>query len=128
MIKTTELRIGNLVLFAQESTVFKVMDIDLNGIGVDDGDERTWIEIDQFEGVPITEELLLKFGFEKNFISPNVERYSVDGFAINSYSNKEDGDYFWLGYYMNSINKHIEYVHQIQNLYFALTGKELTSK
>lgn len=31
-------------------------------------------------------------------------------------------------YYINAINTQIKYVHQLQNLYFALTNEELTFK
>jgi hypothetical protein len=74
--------------------------------------------------IPLTEEWLLKFGFEKtewdNFNSYRLMIGSND-YAIILYSdgNCEVGDI---------ITCKIEYVHQLQNLYFALTGEELTLK
>lgn len=56
--------------------------------------------------IPLTEEWLLKFGVE-----------SIYDFKIYN----DDGDVF---YYAVGC----EYVHQLQNLYFALTGEELEIK
>lgn len=69
--------------------------------------------------IPITEEWLLKFGFEKE---PKIELenyYFKDGWLCENYSEGDGGIHF--------IAK-CEYVHQLQNLYFALTGKELQLK
>ena len=77
-----------------------------------------------FKPTPLTEEWLLKFGFEKtewdNFNSYRLIIGNND-YAIVLYSdgNCEVGDI---------ITCKIEYVHQLQNLYFALKGKELTKQ
>lgn len=122
-IKANELRIGNKVLFASEGTEFTVVDITKGGLGVEDEIESTWIEIDQFEGIPLTEEWLVKFGFErKNYSDDTVNDYWIhkDMFP--------DHYVYYLPYknlsiYVGSLT--IEYVHQLQNLYFSLTGNEL---
>ncbi len=74
--------------------------------------------------IPLTEEWLLKFGFEykdrggyKGWYSPFVLNESIRIFEI------ENG---WFKY--SSARSVIKYVHQLQNLYFALTGEELTIK
>lgn len=64
-MKASDLRILNKILFSEDGTVCEVLEIDLNGLRVDCGDgEVVWIEIEQFDGIPITEEWLLKFGFK----------------------------------------------------------------
>lgn len=72
-----------------------------------------------FETIPLTEEWLLKFGFE--YFG------RMTGWVIGNHSINEFGDFFEF-----CINKEIpvklQYVHQLQNLYFALTGEELTIK
>lgn len=91
--------------------------------------------LDHFEPIPLTEEWLLRFGFKKN--EPEIS----DGYF--NWWNKEksvsvdveyvltDNGVELLYYYvLQDINgcrpyKHIIYVHQLQNLYFALTGQEL---
>jgi len=78
--------------------------------------------------INLNDEWLLRFGMElqSGYLS-NLRTASLKGFRINTYKN-EDLGFWWLGLYHNSKNNHIKYVHQLQNLYFALTGEELTLK
>lgn len=65
--------------------------------------------------IPLTEEWLLKFGFEK------LEgRDDTFFFQLN---NVQITDYNVSGYDYDSFN--IKHVHQLQNLYSALTNEEL---
>lgn len=66
--------------------------------------------------VHLTEEWLLKFGFEK---VREYFDYNNNGFEI-----QKDKNGFYI--HINCGNIYIEYLHQLQNLYFALTGEELT--
>lgn len=122
-MKTNELRIGNLILFSEGGIEFIVDTISEKGLNVHNDIESIWIEIETFEPIPLTEEWLLKFGFE---IQHNTPFYSMvarkDGFNL-----KVDitGNLFFSEGYFNVQPK---YVHQLQNLYFALTGKELIKK
>ena len=75
--------------------------------------------------IPLTEEWLIKFGFEpelKNKDSINGEFivYWKYPFVFNTNHG------WWL--YSKQLKIQPEYVHQLQNLYFALTGEELTIK
>lgn len=72
-----------------------------------------------FEGIPLTEEIILKCGFEFEKI---VGWYIKDGIEI--FFNKK-GRYFKGNY---PIKIHIRYVHQLQNIFYALTGQELEVK
>lgn len=77
-------------------------------------------DVSQFEGVPLTEEWLKKFGFSPS----NKERtiWRRLGISITFYP-----DYITLnvkGYRL--IN--IKHVHELQNAFFALTGEELKFK
>ena len=101
-----ELRIGNLI----EQGVIEMM-----------SQNAVWINeklllIDEIQPIPLTEEWLLKFGFEK-FKGNNTDCF-LDNFETSC--NMEL--FFWKGTQIKNIN----YVHQLQNLYFALTEKELT--
>jgi hypothetical protein len=82
-MKAQELRIGNLILFASEGIVFTVNSIEGYGMILSNKDEETWIEYDQTEPIPLTEDWLLKFGFE--------DKDHVDSSDVISYKNK-DGD------------------------------------
>jgi hypothetical protein len=102
--------------------------------------------VDYLQPIPITEEWLLKAGFELYDYEPNEEGDEFPDFIYMSYkitppeklyyytitNTPEDGGYFdfcikvqFADYVMLSS---IQHVHQLQNLYFALTGKELEFK
>lgn len=122
-MKANELRIGNWYL----STKFQVPVICEMGDFYEiyaraDGSSEYTVD-DIFEPIPLTEEWLLKFGFRNECGYNCAVCYTLDfnsGLTIN-FLNKE------LYCYLNSIRlDNIKYVHQLQNLYFALTGNELT--
>lgn len=90
---------------------------------------RTYNQFDEFvEPIPLTEEWLVKFGFEKvndNFMTIESYHYEnkncwiyliADGFELELNTLSE----------RNNLCRTYKYVHQLQNLYFALTGEELT--
>lgn len=114
---TNELRIGNLVY--DEIEVCKVDAIFNDFVRV--LCDNTVINLFEPKTIPITEEWLLKMGFENNHSSVNFKTFYNNGFdyRIELYS---DGKVFF------DELREIQYVHQLQNLYFALTGEELTIK
>lgn len=130
-MKPQELRIGNYVLFAEDNTVFRVVQIEQNGLEVQNSEELTWIEIECFEGIPLTEEWLLMFGFVRGGFSKKASDsfYEIAVGASGLFINPDNG-VVWIERGTNIFNNPalIEYVHQLQNLYFALTGEELTIK
>lgn len=73
--------------------------------------------------IHLTEEWLLKFGFEKDnagsFSSKMIDNYSIRIWYVS-------GAFRWTANYFCSAE--LKYVHQLQNLYFALTGQELEYK
>lgn len=83
-------------------------------------------ETDEFavSPIPLTEEWLLKFGFEPYENIGNRRLYHIETFIVESSIPAAPV------YYTSSreLICFIEYVHQLQNLYFALTGEELTIK
>ena len=79
--------------------------------------ERTWCK-----PIPLTEELLLKMGFK--YIGG--EGYALDnGFSI--YSSLRNG-WMAIGTKLVPNIKGVQYIHQLQNLYYALTNEELIIK
>lgn len=66
--------------------------------------------------VPLTEDLLLRMGFEKT----HRGKFERDDLPYDLYGG--------VGLYMHGVKPEIEHVHQLQNLYHALTGEELTIK
>jgi hypothetical protein len=93
--------------------------------------------VDYIKPIPLTEEWLLKFGFEEEAMrySKNIDLFGGGKKLCFS------GDYLYIidSEKQNTIptdvvtiwNKDVKkefYVHQLQNLYFALTGEELIIK
>lgn len=118
-IEAKDLRIGNLVCFGESGTIFTVGGISATGLDVSNEDEETWIEIDVFEPIPLTEELLLEFGCIVYEFDHKENQYRLDDrlFMIR------DGvvcDY--------ASNVKLPHVHTFQNFIFALTQKELKQK
>ena len=115
MIQANELRIGNWVQ-RFDGSVFQVTKFDIFQLH----------EIPLYlnpKPIPITEEWLLKLGFEerKNLIF--TYSFPNKKYAYTIFGDNEDGFSITLLYKIE-----IKYVHQLQNLYFALTGEELTIK
>jgi hypothetical protein len=71
--------------------------------------------------IPLTEEWLLKFGFLK--LGEGYEFWESSVFNIEFIRN-----HWHFCYTSNVLCTHIKYLHQLQNLYFALVGEELTIK
>lgn len=124
-MKVKELRIGNLVL-NQWGEIDSVEQIGISLVQFENG----YCREDDLKPIPLTEEWLLKFGFEPFFGLGLVKRgLSVDG-TVAHFSF----DYWRLGDQANYLENddfveipiEIKYVHQLQNLYYALTGEELT--
>ena len=110
-MKASELRIGNLVNEYKETVV------------VTKNTFKIWDEynLSKFiKPIPLTEEWLVKFGFEYKEMYYQ-SKYLV---ALN--------DCFIIAervtglFYVDAPNNELKHVHQLQNLYFALTCKELT--
>jgi len=122
-MKATELRIGNYV-YHHCSTIVEV--IDSHKIEIES------INHGFFEPIPLTEEWLLKFGFilEKDLVLLREDEKEYQVYIKNiSIIDIKGSYYFWIGieednWYSFEWTK-IEYVHQLQNLNFAITGEEL---
>jgi len=123
-MNTNELMIGNLCQDKISGALLKVTGTHENDISFYVIDRNLfplqpgW----QAEPIPLTEEWLLKFGFEKN---DNNQFILMEG-SVDILFNKDLN-----GWTCDGINFSInmtEHVHQLQNLYFALTGEELKLK
>lgn len=82
-----------------------------------------------FEPIPLTEEWLLKFRFKEIGKTKVYIIYEIMQVHLQWCDNK----LFWVGCFgsersyfpLDDSLFHIKYVHQLQNLYYALTGEEL---
>lgn len=125
-MKANELRLGNWVSLNGNSTQVDV--IDYNQIIAT---ELGLIELKFIKPIPLTEEWLSKFGFntDKVTFGIHVDNIRFRLFQINascSYNDNENEFTVTVYQYKYRIEIcRIKYVHQLQNLYFALTNEEL---
>lgn len=116
-MKIKELRIGNYVLAGEYDFPMCVTGIFEDKVYLNfDGNNDDDLICKEIEIMPIrlTDETLLKFGFVKGDIY-----HFIDDFYIDNW-NPEQSHYTY-----NAETVKIKYLHQLQNLYFSLTGKEL---
>jgi len=121
-MKANELRLKNLIMFGELRHECKPCDI-LNLYQ----SEIAHREISEYKPIPLTEEWLVKFGFEivSGFATKSTERCQ---FQVGMITEEKWQIEFAIGMILVWNIFNIEYVHQLQNLYFALTGEELTIK
>jgi len=113
-MRAEELRIGNYVI-DEFGDCRKILHLNKSSVEFDYG------IIDMYENlksVPLTEDWLLKFGF--------IKLEGWDDTFFFQLNNVQILEYNISGYDYDDFN--IKNVHQLQNLYFALTGEELTIK
>lgn len=144
MIKPIEIHIGNyFAVPRKDQTPFRVdlmeyVTADLCKVGMNvhkyefqgkliDGHPLTWEHTD-LEGIPLTEEWLLKLGFK-----PSLDTYL--GYLSPSFRNSQririrlsNTQNFYYSTNNSTNPLWITCVHQLQNLYFALSGKKLEVK
>lgn len=119
----TEARIGNFIKYGTHEVI-------LSGI---DKDGRVWTDpvldgyIDNYEGIPLTEDWLINFGFEKES-KEYFNRETKYANLLLFYSEHHNKYWYFADVERRQYNSTLPilYVHQLQNLYFALTGKELS--
>lgn len=115
MIDTKDIRMGNLVL-DKHGKPSRVSEIAKTGIKVEGGPGTYRQYAGEFSPININAEWLIKLGLKMGGPNINATNFSIDGFGV-SYHYDDSGYY--------SHNAKLSFVHQIQNLYYALTGKEL---
>lgn len=131
-MKTTELRIGNYHLYHMVDKLDERVEWD-EVCQIDFDDLRILSEFEdnpEYQPIPLTEEWLLKFGFEgKVSKTSNCGNYYLNYDA--EYGHHDMALWYQRGSWCFSHTGRftvLKYVHQLQNLYFALTGEELTIK
>lgn len=131
-MEANELRIGNFVL-DKDGNIESIFEISKYG----DLYRINELDPDYFKSITLTEEWLLKFGFVKDFYRINdqslPERFIEDDIwrledEIHLFC--KDGIWWLMDEYdlLLSLKREMKGVHDLQNLFFALKGKELTLK
>lgn len=122
MIKATELRIGNYVNYFSGTLARQ---IDNYTVSASDICCLTG-SVAHAEGIPLTEEWLLKFGFVKRKMYGYDQHFAYHHHKLHSSITALYNSDFSIC--LDNVARGVVYVHRLQNLYFALTGEELTIK
>lgn len=152
-MKSNELRIGNWINIYDDfnAKVTGMTNTNKAWFVKNPHNDDCAFNVHQIKPIPLTEEWLLKFGFIDDN-KTNRKEYKLIFTYINwcLFGNTPESNYFRVyqetdknkyhedirGYYLGEFQVYaslsfvitIKYVHQLQNLYFALTGKELNEK
>lgn len=144
-MKASELRLGNYIQVNNGSNYTGIGTVatmsntgEENDVAYyDNNGLYEYTDLRLFQPVPLTEEWLIKFGFEAysthvNYIELQIKSNKPSNHVVIRYGLQRD--------YFNIFNHsecdftemqyltEVKFVHQLQNLYFALTGEELTIK
>jgi hypothetical protein len=130
LLEPKDLRIGNILLYKGKYVHITTLSLDIDDeyeetigfcdLGKLSNEITDWNRslIADLQPTPLTPELLEKCGFEKR---NNV--YSNGNMGFEVVSLKSGGEMYLVPNALYCID--IKYLHQLQNLYFTLTGKEL---
>jgi len=133
MIQSNELRLGNIITdewYESYKTIIVVESMDNKGINInasDDGKpygmaspvldyDRKYNEV---FGIPLTEEWLIKLGFESRH---SLETKEIVFWDLPGTNVK----FLTAGFELMWFDTQVKSVHHLQNLVFTLTGEELT--
>lgn len=132
-IPVQELRIGNIVMNV-ENGVSRVICCDMINLRqnyfppdpeeywIGERREQILLSLGYNEAIPLTEEWLVKLGFKK-YNDSNCWKLPNNWYLFH---NTEKDEILDVGFYWGELYTKIEAVHQLQNLYYAITKKELT--
>ena len=119
-MKANELRIGNYIWLESKQKEYQIS----SGHDIEEIDDAP-LNFDA-KPIPLTREWLLKFRFVEK-----IDAYFYNDYCIEDIHNGVTwviSEFDHITDEFTAIGRGINYVHQLQNLYFALTGEELTFK
>lgn len=149
MVKANELRIGNYLIDSENRSTFKVHEFLSDRVRKSVGlYSTTAYTLEEVEPVPLTEEWLVKLGFKKetwsqfdykfDHVSGKICGYVIDnvwclvpapgGTRPVFFGRRNTDPRRNLVWNFEQMGNPPSHVHQLQNLYFALTGEELEVK
>lgn len=130
-MKAKNYRIGNYIMFGGHR--FKIKPYDIKVLYESELTNETLSE--SYKDILLTTEWLVKLGFIKgNKCYKNA--YSIEVLKTDFYLRPSCQDGFYWGFNVSDDKldcelydaKPLKYVHELQNLYFVLTGEELEVK
>ena len=118
-MKASDFRIGNWIILDGFGETL------VTGANLDDWDNL--MKTQPIEPIPLDEEWLKRLGWTSEYTQKGV---SIGAFSIETNEDKsllDKGSYVVTTICGSFVIAWIDHVHQLQNLYFALTGKELNT-
>lgn len=137
MIKPQHLRIGNIVNILSESDniiipngeTMIISEITWGGVTeiLPGREQNIRLSYSLIDPIPLTEDWLKKFGFIKEQREGGEVAFCLSENDCNVIVH-DFGEGYLFVWELSFMGRPLKYVHQLQNLYFALTGSELTTK
>lgn len=137
-VKVRDLRIGNYIKTKEDDFHFhEILQINKGSICIEDAvsDEFVCVDIIDVEPIKISKDWLEKLGFI--FIIRNMWELKIDFYTkLQFYENQDEYITLFVQNYNNGERisdthlaiKNAKYIHQVQNLFFDLTGRDLTDR
>ncbi|MCP1996643.1 hypothetical protein [Flavobacterium sp. HSC-61S13] len=124
-MEANELRIGNAVTYKDKTVIVEAITSD--GISVSGYENGRFTPVYlcnvNLKPITITEDVLLRHGF---IYLHDKHSFFIHGNEVNIKIDKKIRWIAWCNTVLTNVE--IKYLHQLQNLYFILTGKELIEK
>lgn len=136
MINANELRMGSLI--EKDNVMYKFLSLEQNHTSTS---EYRWYWVETLDGklghyyyshfkpIPLTPEILEKCGLKNGNSELDRNVFYSTNKHLAQFSVNISGSFgIYVGVFIALRSVHLEYLHQLQNLYFALTNEELTFK
>lgn len=133
MVQAIDLRLGNKVWDILDNNIHEVTGIKkqkvkdgwYHSIVLDDEEENHCLQ-EHLSSIPLTPEILEKCGFNVRHKGAEDEYRDIEiGNGLSIYEGDKNG---CCEAVLETIETRCQYLHQLQNLYFCLTGVELEVK
>ena len=121
-----ELRIGNIVMY--DGDIVKVIGIKQTGLLCEVWLEDIYdsVDIEELKPIKLIEDILLKCGFELIYDGYYTrELYLIQDTRFDFLINKQNFELSELVYIGDTYYRNVRYLHELQNLYYAITKQEL---
>lgn len=142
-MRANELRIGNYVKHYDPingTNIYKVYDINDRGsvsrVSLEDKGQLASCTVKDIEPIELTGDILINIGFKKGYNEIYSKTIKDDFYEYNiSYQNVKDNKHSFVAHgYKNYlltrkiILDNIQYLHELQNIFFSFTNQELEIK
>lgn len=122
MISALDVRIGNLVKVSEVIyTITGISELEVSCKGHEGS-----FAVEEIYPIPLTAELLEQAGFKELKKSSWYDKVPNEGFSYKLRANRVMIFHPGENTLSHSLNTYIAFFHQLQNLYYCLTGREIT--